>query len=313
MSPERKIPPINRALSERDAPPRFTPNPLFLRNILIATDFSEYSARALGYALGIAARYRAQLHLLHCIDPAPYNLVTPEAVQTACEAAGRDMHRLESELRNSGLTKNVEVKFRVEAAGVSAILAEIARDLDLGLIVVGTHGRTGWRKVVLGSVAEIVVDHASCPVLTVGPSTDRHRLEQFGPESILLASDPSARSRLAESYAFSLAQKYNARLTVADVLENHAGRVHARVSQFGWSESELKGATVERESTTSPQSPTEIGTRSDLILRIADDAAADLIVLTVPAAHRFADRFLATDSYRVVCGAPCPVLTVRAG
>jgi len=313
MSLEQKIQASNRAQSQQDAPAASMPDPLFLRNILMATDFSECSARALGYALGIAARYRAQLHLLHCIDPAPYNLVTPDAVETSCEAAWRDMRRLQSDLRNSGLAKDVEIKFRVEAAGVPAILPQIVRDLDLGLIVVGTHGRTGWRKVVLGSVAEIVVDHASCPVLTVGPSTDRDRLERFGPESILFASDPSARSKLAESYAFSLAQKYNSRLTVADVLEDHAGRVLARVSQFEWRESESKDATREREPTLLPQLPTEIGTERDLILQVADHVAADLIVLTVPAAHKFTNRFLSTTSYRVVCGARCPVLTVRAG
>jgi nucleotide-binding universal stress UspA family protein len=312
MSLEQKIQANNRAQSRKDAPARSTPDPLFLRNILMATDFSECSSRALGYALGIAARYGAQLHLLHYIDPAPYNLVTPDAVQTACEAAWRDMHRLESDLRSRGLTKNVEVKCRVEAADLATILPKIVRELDLGLIVVGTHGRTGWRKVVLGSVAEIVVDHASCPVLTVGPSTDRHRLEQFGPESILFASAPFARSRLAESYAFSLAQKYNSRLTVADVLEDHAGQVLAKVSRFEWSESALRDTTPERESEPL-RLPTEIGTESDLILRLADDAAADLIVLTVPAANRFTNRFLSTNSYRVVCGAPCPVLTVRAG
>lgn len=313
MSLEQKIQAINRAESQQDASAPSAPDPLVLRNILMATDFSECSGRALGYALGIAARYGAQLHLLHCIDPAPYNLVTPDAVETACEVAWRDMHRLESDLRDNGLTKNVEVKFRVEAADPMAILPEVVKDLDLGLIVVGTHGRTGWRKVMLGSAAEIVVDHASCPVLTVGPSTDRNRLEQFGPESILLASDPFARSKLAESYALSLARKYNSRLTVADVLEDHAGRVLAEVSRFEWSESALRDTTLERKPSRLPQLSTEIGTRSDLILREADEAAADLIVLTVPAAHRFTNRFLSTNSYRVVCGAPCPVLTVRAG
>ena len=286
---------------------------LTLRNILLATDFSQYSARALGYALGIAARYAATLHLFHCIDPTPYNMVAPDAVQTACEAAWRDMHSLESDLRSSGLAKDVEVKLRVEAADLPTLLPEIAKDLDLGLIVVGTHGRTGWRKVVLGSVAEIIVDHAPCPVLTVGPSTDRNRLEQFGPESILFASDPFARSKLAESYALSLARKYNSRLTVADVLEDRDGRVIAEVSRVDWSESALRNTTLEREPTKLPRLLTEIGTESDLVLQVADDAAADLIVLTVPAAHRFTNRFLSTNSYRVVCGALCPVLAVRAG
>jgi nucleotide-binding universal stress UspA family protein len=287
-------------------------DPLTLRNIMLATDFSQYSARAFSYALGIAARYTATLHLFHCIDPTPYNMVAPDAVQTACEAAWRDMHRLESDLRSSGLAKDVEVKLRVEAADMPTVLPEIVRDLDLGLIVVGTHGRTGWRKVVLGSVAEIVVDHSPCPVLTVGPSTDRNRLEQFGPESILFANYPSALSKLAESYALSLARKYHSRLTVADVLEDLTGRLLAEVSRFEWSESALRDTTLEREPAKLPQLPTEIGTESDLILRVADDAAADLIVLTVPAAHRFTNRFLSTTSYRVVCGAPCPVLTVRA-
>ncbi len=286
---------------------------LTLRNILHATDFSESSARALTYALGIAARYAATLHLFHCIDPTPYNMAAPDAVQTACEAAWRDIDRLKSDLRSRGLAKDVEVKLRVEAGDLPTVLPEIARDLDLGLIVVGTHGRTGWRKMVLGSVAEIVVDHAPCPVLTVGPSTDRNRLEQFGPESIVFASDPSARSKLAESYALSLTRKYNSRLTVADVLEDHDGVVLAEVSRFEWSESALRDVTLEWKPAELPQFPTDIGTESDLILQVADDAAADLIVLTVPAAHRFTNRFLSTNSYRVVCGAACPVLTARAG
>ena len=240
-------------------------------------------------------------------------MVASDAVRTACEAAWRDMHRLESDLRSKGLMKGgLEVKLRVEAADLQTVLPQIARGLDLGLIVVGTHGRTGWKKVVLGSVAEILVDHAPCPVLTVGPSSNRNRLEQFGPESILFARDPSARSKLAESYALSLARKYNSRLTVADVLEDRAGRVLAEASPCEWSESALRDTILEREPAELPQLPTEIGTESDLILQVADDAAADLIVLTVPAAHRLTNRFLSTNSYRVVCGAPCPVLTVRA-
>lgn len=287
-------------------------DPLALRNILLATDFSECSERALGYALGIATRYQARLHLFHCIDPMPYNMVTPDAVETACEAAWRDLHRLESDLRARGVIKDVEVKLRVEAADLPTVLPEIVRDLELGLIVMGTHGRTGWKKVVLGSVTEIVVDRALCPVLTVGPYTDRNRLEQSGPESILFTSDPSSRSKLAESYAFSLARKYNCRLTVADVLEDHAGRVLAKVSRLECCESELRGVPLERELTKDSHLPTEIGTQSDLILRVADESAADLIVLTVPPAHRFTNRFSYSNSYRVVCDSPCPVLTVRS-
>ena len=284
-----------------------------LRNVLMATDFSECSERALHLALGIAARYGATLHLFHCIDSTPYNMGAPDAVQSAGETAWRDLQKLVLELRNSGQAGDVELKFRVEAGQLQAILPEIAQDLTIDLIVVGTHGRTGWKKLALGSVAETVVDHASCPVLVVGPYTSRNRLEQFGPESILFASDPSARSRLAESYAFSLARKYKSRLTVADILEEQSGRVLAEVSQLEWLDSDLKDAPIGRVPAKCPPLPGDIGTRSDLILNVADDAKADLIVLTVPPAHRFTNRIVTTNSYRVVCGARCPVLTVRVG
>jgi nucleotide-binding universal stress UspA family protein len=108
--------------------------------------------------------------LFHCIDLTIYNLVGPDAVQMACDAAWRDIQQLNADLRSKGLAKNVELKLLVEDGGLATILPEIVRRLDLRLIVVGTHGRTGWRKLVLGSVAEIIVRRASCPVFTVGPS-----------------------------------------------------------------------------------------------------------------------------------------------
>jgi nucleotide-binding universal stress UspA family protein len=292
-----------------------TSDQMTVRKILLATDFSSCSARALDYALGIASRYESQLYLFHCINPAPYNMADqPDAVQTTCDDARLELEQLVSELRRDGRVKNVEIKIMVEAGDLSVILQQAVKDLDLDLIVLGTHGRTGWRKLVLGSVAEMVVDQVSCPVLCVGPSTDRTRIQQFGPQNILVASENSARCKLAESYASSLAQKYQSGLTAIDVLENRAGRVLARISQFGWYDPGVGNTDLAAAEAKPLQLPTEIGTQSDLILRVADHTAADLIVLAVPETHRFADRFLSSNSYyRVVCGAACPVLTVHAG
>jgi universal stress protein A len=299
-------------LSEMPRRLSVTPDQTTVRNILLATDFSECSARALDYALGIANRYESQLHLFHCIDPTPYYLAESDAVWKTCDDARHELELLVSDLRRQGRAKNVEVKVAVEVGDLAMILPQVVKDLDLGLIVVGTHGRTGWRKLVLGSVAEIVVGQVSCPVLSVGPSSNRTRIQDFGPENILLVSEASARSQLAESYAFSLTRKYGSRLTAVDVLENRSGRVRAQVSQLECCESE-PGDTILRKGLANPsQLPTEIGSESDLILQVADRTLADLVVLAVPATHRFTDRFRSTSSYQVVCGAPCPVLTVHA-
>jgi nucleotide-binding universal stress UspA family protein len=198
----------------------------------------------------------------------------------------------------------------VSTGNPAAILPQTVKDFNVDLIIVGTHGRAGWKKLVLGSVAESVIDQAPCPVLTVGPSTNRTRIQESGPSEILLAGAGSNRSQLASSYALSLARKYRSRLSVVDVLEDRAGRVLAEVSQFEWDQ---VAEPSDRPRTTALRSPAESGTRSDLILSVANQTTADLIVLAVPANHRFTDRFLSSNSYRIVCGAACPVLTVHAG
>ena len=178
-------------------------------NLLLATDFSACSARALGFALGIAGRYGAKLHLLHCVDPVPYNLLTPEAVEMACDAARRDMRDLESDIRGSGLARDIEVEGTIEAAAVEAVLPPFVKLHDIGLIVIGTHGRTGWRKLVLGSVAESIMDQVACPVLTVGPASDRTRIQHFGPENILVATDGSEGADRAVDVAAEIAYRRN--------------------------------------------------------------------------------------------------------
>src|SRR5262249_12133837 len=151
--------------------------------------------------------------------------------------------------------KNVDIKVVVEIGDFAEIFGQAVKGLDLGLIVVGTHGRTGWRKAVLGSIAETVVDQASCPVLTVGPSADRTRIQEFGPENILLANGSPVSSSLAESYATSLATKYGSRLTVVDVLENRCGRVLAKLSQPEGYQPDRRDPILERASTKVEQLP----------------------------------------------------------
>jgi len=285
---------------------------LHLGNLLMATDFSEISQGALTYAMGIASRYGARLHLFHCIESTPYNMGAPDALDTARDAAWRDMEQLASELRSAGSPQIPEIKPRVEAGDVVSLLSREVEHLDVGLIVMGTHGRTGWKKLVLGSIAEKVVDHASCPVLTVGPACDRTRMQHFGPQSILLVDDISLRCPLAESYVFSLASKYGALLTRVDASEEPSGKVVAKVTKYEWRDSQSTNGFVAREEASSNKLPTGIGTRSDLILWVAEETEADLLVLPVPKTYKFVDRVRSSFYYSVLCDAPCPVLTVRA-
>jgi universal stress protein A len=145
-----------------------------LDRILVPTDFSDFSRPAMQYGCAMAARFGAELHLLHVVpDPA---MLVPEAAAFSVETM---QAQSESLVRSALETlqklppdnweneKPVVREVRVGAAFMEII--DYARDNEIDLIVIGTHGRSGLMHVLMGSVAERIVRKAPCPVLTVKP------------------------------------------------------------------------------------------------------------------------------------------------
>jgi nucleotide-binding universal stress UspA family protein len=149
-----------------------------LRRILVPTDFSKSSANALTYAVAFAEKFGAQVHLLHVVQDLA--LFIPEAVMITpplappidqfVAAAREALDRAIRGLNKPGLTIHPEV---AEGVPYEEIL-RLARERNMDLIVMGTHGHTGLAHVLLGSIAEKVVRRAPCPVLTV-----RHPEHEF--------------------------------------------------------------------------------------------------------------------------------------
>lgn len=145
-----------------------------LDRILVPTDFSDFSKPALAYGCAMAARFDAELHLLHVVpDPA---MLVPEAAAFSVESmeAQSDLLRVESMKTLNTLPadgwsngKPVVRETRIGAAFMEII--DYAREQDIDLIVIGTHGRSGLMHVLMGSVAERIVRKSPCPVLTVKP------------------------------------------------------------------------------------------------------------------------------------------------
>jgi nucleotide-binding universal stress UspA family protein len=144
------------------------------KRICCAVDFSEPSRVALETAAGLAKAAGATLALVHAYAvPAPVGdfLVTPKDLGTlASGEAERTMRRWqeEAERRVGG-----PVKTAVVAGDPASEIIRFARAEAADLVVVGTHGRTGLKRLVIGSVAERVVREAPCPVLVARPATDR--------------------------------------------------------------------------------------------------------------------------------------------
>jgi nucleotide-binding universal stress UspA family protein len=157
-----------------------------LKNVLVATDFSEPSGTALEYGRTLARTFGAALHVVHVFENS-YVLAEPMAAGYAAipqEFEDSARQRLNATLEEADVRElNGRAKF-LTAGNVAAAIAGYAKDEHIDLIVMGTHGRTGWSHLLLGSVAEKVVRMAPCPVLTV-----RHPEHEFiAPDALVLAT-----------------------------------------------------------------------------------------------------------------------------
>jgi nucleotide-binding universal stress UspA family protein len=141
-----------------------------LKRILVPVDFSPLSKKALQYATRLAQQFGAELTLLHVVEPEippvfDGYMITPPTVSNGSSAgcAGQ-MKTLANMARNAGHTRTDST---VRCGLASIEIVDAAKELDVDLIVIATHGYTGWKHFAIGSTAERVVRAAPCPVLVV--------------------------------------------------------------------------------------------------------------------------------------------------
>ena len=286
-----------------------------LKNILFATDFSPSAESALVYALGLAKQYGAKVHGLHVRFPATYPIVGPEAMPQVLEAAEEQAKFEAKQLHEMLATVPHEVT--ITEGDLWPTLSEIVEKQKTDLIVMGTHGRTGVSRALLGSAAEEIFRKASCPVLTVGPHVSRNAERRLAMKEILFATDFSPESLAALPFAVSLAQEHLSNLTLLNITgEPEVGElVHA--GQYAESTMRRLQSLVPSgaELWCEPKCRVEQGPEAEKIMEVAIAIGADLIVLGVRAPHRgvaATTHMVQSIAHQVVASAQCPVLTVRA-
>jgi nucleotide-binding universal stress UspA family protein len=186
------------------------------RNILFATDFSPAATRAIPYVKKIAKHYDAALVALHVQSPVVDPMTEPGTWPIYLEAAKAHDEQRREELLNS--FAGIPTVVLLEEGSIQNCLAEAIKEHNTDLVVIGTRGRTGVEKLLLGSVAEEIFRTVPCPVLTVGPRAyDTTGVSgQF--REILYATDFSEASLKAAAYAVSLAQEFQSRLVLLHVI-----------------------------------------------------------------------------------------------
>lgn len=289
-------------------------NRIQIKNIVFATDFSQTARAAMPFAAEIAQRFGAKLFAVHAKTPENYALPTTEIWPIVNAQLEQDTKELKETLHQQFPT--VEGEVLTAEGGVWAVVEAVVQQKQADLIVVGTSGRRGIGKFVLGSVAEEILRQANCPVLTVGPYASAEPPREAKFKKIVYATDFGEGSQTAAAYAVALAEEHQAHLTLMHVIQE------PKTEELVPTE-EIENAALDRLRTLvageaalwcEPKAVVRHGDAAEKILEVAKREEADLIVLGV---RKFNGVVRATHlagavAHQVVAQAACPVLTVRA-
>ena len=286
-----------------------------VRNILHLTDFSKSSEEALRFAIALAREYGAKLHGLHALVPGPYMYMGTDSTAVAIEAqqerAKTEMRRVESRL--TGLKHETTVE---QGSTFWPIVNQFIKDHEIDLMVLGTRGRTGVRKLLLGSVAEEVVRRAPVPVLTIGPAAHGTRAEGCF-HNILFATDFTKESLAAAPHAISTAERNQSQLFLLHVIRMRDLRKAEELADLSIANAMHQLHEIvpqDAELAMRPKALVEHGKPGDRILEVAGQYEVDLIVLGIRRGIGFlsaSTHLEQTTAHRVLAHARCPVLTVR--
>jgi nucleotide-binding universal stress UspA family protein len=279
------------------------------RRILAATDFSDLSALAVRHAVMWAQRFQAELLVLHAQEVVPivdcgYTMsYSPELVEALEQAGVEQLKRCVEQCALSGVPISSQLTPGPAPGAIDACVKEHSVDL----VVLGTHGRGGFSRLLLGSMAERVLRMAQYPTLIVRQLHPEAEAEATHVCHVLCPVNDTDVARVAFDHAATVARAFGAQLTAVFAVEpGHAGQEDQQ-REAERLQCWLGDATAV---------PCEVklvvrsGDAAEEVIALAHEAQVDLVV--IGAQHRrFADTtVLGVTTVRVTRHAPCPVLVV---
>jgi len=293
---------------------------LNIQRILCPVDFSEGSAKAYDYAYSLALRYRAKLYLEHVIEILAaaypyYNFPDVAANNIYWDMSKGAEERLHKMVKDHAVDR-VQAEVVVHKGFVPDSILAFAQNQHADLVVMGTHGRRGLDRLVMGSVTEHVLRKAPCPVLAVRkPSHDFVNPEQIQDpvhlRKILLCTDFSKCANTATKYALSLAQEYNAQLTLLHVLEVFPEYKAPTVMEEARRKLEALVPGDVRNWCTVKTAVRIDGKPYQEIIQAAVEQQSDVAILGVRGRSAVDLAVFGSTTHRVLQLGPCPVLAVQ--
>jgi nucleotide-binding universal stress UspA family protein len=281
-----------------------------LKHILFPIDFSPASDAALPFVFKLARIYGAGVHVAHVIIPEPHPRVLSPRIsdqETVWDEANEHL----DEFTHGPSVGNVHCTSLLESGDLGDVIPSMIREYEIDMVVVGTRGRRGVGRLVMGSKAETIYRSASCPVLTIGPQVNK---SEWKLETILCPVDLEGDPEPALDYALALAEDNAAELLVMNSVPivpwQHRGELeHENCERMR----KLLPTFGKPDGMSEPQFLVRWEPAAEAILTCANVRGADLIVMGVrkSRAAGLSSHLPWPVASEVVSRAPCPVLTVR--
>jgi nucleotide-binding universal stress UspA family protein len=291
--------------------------PLRVRRILVTTDFSRLSLAAIPYALAVARHFGAELHLFHVVDTTQFSsksLLLP--LISPAELSRPLLKRLQGIALKFSPSGEIHVIKPREGRAYSEICAR-ARKLRAGLIVIASHGTTGFQHIWLGSTAERVVRHSPCPVLVVRKQGRRFQEGGIRLRKILVPLDFSDCSQVAFDCGARLARHFHSELLLVHVIDpmcyplgDEYGGVHsARLMEEERASAQSKMKKLARNTKVQCSIRITEGSPATEICQLAK-RDVDLIIAPTHGRTGLGHVLIGSVAERVVRHATCPVLVI---
>ncbi len=284
---------------------------LTFHNVLVPTDFTNASVRALAYARAFSEDYGAKIYISHAINPAPPVFLPMEPIPIDLDGEWQDAQEQLNKFLANDLLNGTRHEGVMSRGETWSVIEDVIRRHSIDLIILGSRGKHGLKKLVMGSGAEQIFRRADCPVLTIGPNVASRAGDVAAFRHIVFATDFSAGSLHALPYALSLAEENQASLSFLHVMPMVIPQQQAAVAEVVRKRLETL-IPAEAADWCHPEPVVNFEFPAEGILDVAEERSADLIVMGV---HKRAPHAVShlpwAIAYEVICHAHCPVLTVR--
>jgi nucleotide-binding universal stress UspA family protein len=289
--------------------------------ILCPIDFSEFSVRAYRHALSLAEHYRARLVAHHVVElwqhPAVSFAATAALLDEYCQSLRENGKEKLREFVKKHTHNAIQPELVVdEGMAADAILA-FAKEKKADLIVMGTHGRRGYDRLMLGSVTDRVMRRAPCPVLAVREpprdslAAEKHQGHAHHLNKILYCADFSVNSAAALNYAISAAEEYNAELTLMHVLEDSPKQAQMEQAIADVTERLEKLIPPDARTALKIKTAVRVGKPYAQVIEFVVEHQIDMVCMGARGHGALDLAVFGSTTYRVMQLGPCPVLAVH--